>query len=89
MLVLEGEQIVRVLRSNHRELALQPTHAPCEVRGELPVAASRRGSLAVFFANFRASEIPLPRRLVVAARNLARRAVLRQGCCGHDGEPGC
>jgi hypothetical protein len=45
--------------------------------------------MAVFLANFRASEIPLPRRLVVTARNLARRATLGQGCCGHDGEPGC
>jgi hypothetical protein len=53
------------------------------------VLPSRRGTVAAFFANFRASEIPLPRRLVVTARNLARRATLGQGCCGHDGEPGC
>jgi len=53
------------------------------------VLRSRRGSIVVFFANFRASEIPLPRRLAITARNLARRAALRQGCCGHDGEPGC
>jgi hypothetical protein len=53
------------------------------------VRDSRRGSVTAFLANFRASEIPLPRRLVVTARNLARRAALGQGCCGHDGEPGC
>jgi hypothetical protein len=53
------------------------------------VLQPRRGSIAAFFTNFRASDIPLPRRLVVTARNLARRAALRQGCCGHDGEPGC
>jgi hypothetical protein len=45
--------------------------------------------MAVFLRNFRSSEIPLPRRLVITARNLARRIALRQGCCGHDGEPGC
>jgi hypothetical protein len=53
------------------------------------VLPSRRGSIAAFIANFRASEIPLPERLVITARNLARRSALRQGCCGHDGEPGC
>jgi hypothetical protein len=39
--------------------------------------------------NFTDSEIPLPRRIVVASRNAWLRVVLRQGCCGHDGEPGC
>jgi hypothetical protein len=57
------------------------------------VRGSRPDSFAVFVENFvenfRASEIPLPRRLVITARNLTRRAALRQGCCGHDGEPGC
>ncbi len=39
--------------------------------------------------NFTHSEIPLPRRIVVASRNVWLRVVLRQACCGHDGEPGC
>ena len=39
--------------------------------------------------NFTESEIPLPRRIVVASRNAWLRVVLRQGCCGHDGEPVC
>ena len=39
---------------------------------------SRRGSIAAFVANFRASEIPLPRRLLVTARNFVRRATLGQ-----------
>jgi hypothetical protein len=39
--------------------------------------------------NFTDSKIPLPRRIVVASRNAWLRVVLRQGCCGHDGEPGC
>ncbi|MGH2470933.1 MAG: hypothetical protein ACRDG6_00810 [Candidatus Limnocylindria bacterium] len=51
--------------------------------------APRRGSIAAFLGNFRASEIPLARRLAITARNLVRRAALRQGCCGHHGEPGC
>jgi hypothetical protein len=49
----------------------------------------RRGSFAVALENFRTSEIPFPRRLGITARNLTRRFVLRQTCCGHDGEPGC
>jgi len=53
------------------------------------VLQRRRGSLAVFAANFRASEIPLPRRVIVTARNLAIRLTRRSICCGHDGEPGC
>jgi len=49
----------------------------------------RRGSLGRAIRNFAESEIPLPRRIVVASRNLWLRVVLRQACCGHDGEPGC
>jgi hypothetical protein len=48
-----------------------------------------RDWLAVFVENFRTSEIPLPRRLLVTARNITRRVALRRPCCGHDGEPGC
>jgi hypothetical protein len=39
--------------------------------------------------NFLDSDIPLPRRILVAGRNLWLRVALRQACCGHDGEPGC
>jgi hypothetical protein len=48
-----------------------------------------RGSITYGFRNFVDSEIPLPRRLAVTARNLWLRVALRQSCCGHDGEPGC
>ena len=33
--------------------------------------------------------MPLPEKLTKLTRNLWRRVVLRQTCCGHDGEPGC
>jgi len=33
--------------------------------------------------------MPLPEKLAKLTRNLWRRTVLRQGCCGHNGEPGC
>lgn len=33
--------------------------------------------------------MPLPEKLGKLFRNLGRRVVLRQNCCGHDGEPGC
>ncbi len=32
---------------------------------------------------------PWPKKLAQLSRNLWRRVVLRQNCCGHDGEPGC
>jgi hypothetical protein len=39
---------------------------------------------------FRESELPLARRLGVAAANLLRRAVRSpHDCCGRPGEPGC
>jgi hypothetical protein len=53
------------------------------------VRAHRRESFSAFLQNLRASDIPLPRRLAVMARNLTLRVALRRGCCGHDGEPGC
>jgi hypothetical protein len=33
--------------------------------------------------------MPLPEKLSKLLRNIARRVVLRQNCCGHPGEPGC
>jgi hypothetical protein len=48
-----------------------------------------RGNFVQAIRNFSDSEIPLPRRIVVASRNVWLRVVLRQACCGHDGEPGC
>lgn len=33
--------------------------------------------------------MPLPEKATELARNLFRRVVLRQSCCGHHGEPGC
>jgi hypothetical protein len=32
---------------------------------------------------------PLRTKLKMLVRNMGRRIVLRQNCCGHDGEPGC
>jgi len=49
----------------------------------------RRGNFVQAIRNFSDSEIALPRRIVVASRNVWLRVVLRQACCGHDGEPGC
>jgi hypothetical protein len=53
------------------------------------VRRRRRGSFLRAIRNFTDSEIPLPRRIAVASRNLLLRVVRRQACCGHDGEPGC
>jgi hypothetical protein len=49
----------------------------------------RHGNPYRALRNFTDSEIPLPRRIVVALRNVWLRVALRQACCGHDGEPGC
>jgi hypothetical protein len=51
--------------------------------------AHRRGSPSRALHNFLDSDIPLPKRILVAGRNAWLRVVLRQACCGHDGEPGC
>jgi len=39
--------------------------------------------------NFLESDLPIGRRSRLTARNLWRRLVLRQSCCGNDGQPGC
>ncbi len=41
-----------------------------------------------WFTNLNAPP-PWPQKLRVIARNYWRRVVLRQTCCGHEGEPGC
>jgi hypothetical protein len=48
----------------------------------------RRGTPREFFTNL---DQPMPLRLKVSklVRNLWRRVILRQACCGHPGEPGC
>ncbi len=48
----------------------------------------RRGTLDEALTNLQAPP-PLPRKVWVIARNLWRRVILRQNCCGHPGEPGC
>ncbi len=50
---------------------------------------ARRRSLGNWISNWERSRLPYPERLRVAARNLALRAIHRDTCCGHDGEPGC
>lgn len=51
-------------------------------------ASQRRPSPSDFLTNLKEPP-PLPKKAFVIARNLWRRVVLRQNCCGHDGEPGC
>jgi hypothetical protein len=49
---------------------------------------ARRRSPRVFFTNLNQS-MPLPEKTWKLTRNLWRRVLLRQTCCGHPGEPGC
>ena len=46
-----------------------------------------RGSLGELLTNLN-QPMPLPEKLFKLTRNLWLRVVLRQACCGHDGEPG-
>jgi hypothetical protein len=47
-----------------------------------------RGSLKEFMTNMD-QPMPLAVKWSKLVRNLWRRVVLRQACCGHPGEPGC
>lgn len=47
-----------------------------------------RPSIVDLFTNLQAA-MPLPEKLARLCRNMWRRVVLRQNCCGHEGEPGC
>ncbi len=47
-----------------------------------------RPSLSDFITNMN-QPMPWPTKLAKLSRNLWRRVVLKQNCCGHDGEPGC
>lgn len=42
-----------------------------------------------FARNFLESDLPIGRRSRLTVGNLWRRLVLRQTCCGNDGQPGC
>jgi hypothetical protein len=48
----------------------------------------KRPSINDFLSNLD-QPMPLPEKLAKLTRNLWRRVVLRQTCCGHHGEPGC
>ena len=41
-----------------------------------------------FISNWNEYDGPAAKKFALAAKNLALRVKL-QGCCGHDGEPGC
>ncbi len=58
-----------------------------ESRWEGAVLA-RHGTFSEFLTNL---DQPMPRREKISklSRNLWRRVILRQTCCGHPGEPGC
>jgi hypothetical protein len=40
-------------------------------------------------SNWREYDAPAVVKLRMAARNMWRRVVLRQSCCGNHGQPGC
>ena len=47
-----------------------------------------RPSVSDFLTNMK-QPMPWHEKYGKLSRNLWRRVVLRQNCCGHDGEPGC
>jgi hypothetical protein len=48
----------------------------------------RPGTAGEYLTNLQAPP-PWPRKALVILRNFSRRFILRQACCGHNGEPGC
>ena len=48
----------------------------------------KRLPLSDFLTNLN-QPMPLPEKLNKLSRNLWWRVILRQSCCGHNGEPGC
>jgi hypothetical protein len=46
-------------------------------------------SFGAFISNWSTYDAPLGTKLRLAARNLWRRVILRQNCCGNHGQPGC
>jgi hypothetical protein len=48
----------------------------------------QRQSFSSFITNMD-QPMPLPEKLYKLTRNLWRRVILVQNCCGHEGEPGC
>jgi hypothetical protein len=48
----------------------------------------RRGTPAELISNWREYDGPSAKKYALAVRNILLRAKL-QGCCGHEGEPGC
>lgn len=51
--------------------------------------SSRRPSIGAVISNWADYDAPFGTKLRMAARNLWRRVVLRQTCCGNHGQPGC
>jgi hypothetical protein len=48
-----------------------------------------RPSFRAIITNWSDYDAPFGVKLCLATRNLWRRVVLRQSCCGHHGQPGC
>jgi hypothetical protein len=51
--------------------------------------SARRPSLGAVISNWSEYDAPIATKLRLTARNLWRRVVLRQTCCGNHGQPGC
>ena len=49
---------------------------------------TKRPSVSDFLTNLE-QPMPVGEKLTKLTRNLWRRVVLRQNCCGNHGEPGC
>lgn len=48
-----------------------------------------RRSIGNFVSNWDESPLPAARKALLAARNLSRRILRLDACCGRPGEPGC
>lgn len=48
-----------------------------------------RPSFGALISNWTTYDAPFGTKVRLAARNLWRRVILRQTCCGNHGQPGC
>ena len=53
------------------------------------MCADEEPSISAGVANWRQSDLPFVLKLIVAARNNAKKVATFSDCCGNYGEPGC
>lgn len=61
---------------------------PSQTEGPRMCSDSRGPSPSAFIRNLQ-QPMPLPRKVLLAIKNMSLKVVKLRPCCGHHGEPGC